>query len=243
MSKPRPPCQHCPFRARYKGENDYLRPGRRLEIVQSVINGAEFPCHETVVHNEDGEYEPSRGEQACVGVDILMLREGMSGQMMRIRERLGVLDPERLLQQSKRMKMWNWDDVKRDAHGDTEAEGDVCSVSGQDCEAPAGWLIDGNVVDGGVITENVCDECDEHVCESCMTDESHECWRFAIEDAEVISDTNWFPPPDSVPRALPRTTQSAFDFTAPPPDSPEYRKQKVGPPSDTLTVPTTQKGK
>jgi hypothetical protein len=237
MSAPlRPPCHHCPFRARYQGENDYLRPGRRLEIVRSVMEGASFPCHETVTHDDDGHYEHSAGEVDCVGLDIVMAREGLTGQMVRIRERIGMLDPERLLKRSKRVKLWTWDEIQDDGDEPPDENMDICVVSAPGCEAPAGWLIGGSVVNGTEFTDNVCDDCGDHVCENCMTSDEHDCWRYAIEDAKVIDDSNWFPP------AQQRSPfgQRALPFNQPEPDV--ARRRAAGPPSDTLSSPTTRKG-
>lgn len=172
MSKLEPPCRHCPFRARYHGERDYLRPGRRLEIVRSVMEGGSFPCHETVQRDDDDEYIPgAEGERDCVGLDIVMLREELTGQMLRIRERIGVLDPARLLARSRKVQLWTWDEIQEDG----EEEGETCAISGTACEAPAGWMIGGSVVRGTTYIDTICPLCGEFICDTCMDDADHEC--------------------------------------------------------------------
>lgn len=182
MSPPiKAPCAKCPFRAKFKGERDYLRSGRRAEIALSVLEGAEFPCHETVDYDtEDGEGDPFSGTP-CVGLDIVMLRAGQMGQMQRIRERIGVLDPERLLAKAARTKMWDWDEVTLDDIEDIE--GEPCSVVGTDCLAPAGYSVGGGVVRGTEFLEpdEYCHECGEPVCANCMEDPEHACVDYRLQ--------------------------------------------------------------
>lgn len=204
-----PPCAHCPFRARFQGDRDYLRAGRRLEIVRSVMGGASFPCHETVTHNDDDEYVPSRDETDCVGLDIVMAREHLTGQLVRIRERIGLLNPEVLLQRSRRMKMWTWDEIQADAHP-TPQDGDVCSVVGPDCTAPAGHLIGGQAVVGTEFTDNVCGDCGEFVCEECMDCEDHMCWEY-----NTAIDSLRHPPRVTAPPADPGRRQVAYATNRP----------------------------
>lgn len=89
------PCDNCPFRTDVK---PYIRAARVREIERS-LERAEFPCHKTTKHEDDGEgsvYVPSGGEIHCAGALILMEKEGRSSQMMRIGERLGLYDPSKL---------------------------------------------------------------------------------------------------------------------------------------------------
>lgn len=87
------PCKECPFR------NDippYLTVERVVEIWNS-LHRSEFPCHETVTYDDDGE--PIRGgdkERHCAGALILKEKMGDSSQMMRICERLGMYDRSKL---------------------------------------------------------------------------------------------------------------------------------------------------
>lgn len=168
--KQNPPCKTCPFRAKYSGDQDYLRPGRRAEIALSVIEGAGFPCHKTVTYEGDAPKQ----EQPCTGLDIVMLRADVAhqSQMFRIRERLGVVNAQRLLRSSKQMKLWTWDDILTEGE---ELGGEPCSIAGVDCEAPAGWVINGNAMPSGMVTDNYCPQCGEPVCESCEFDPEHEC--------------------------------------------------------------------
>jgi len=90
------PCEKCPFR------NDipaYLRKDRVVEIVTALKNGGTFACHETVKLNEDGEpIQPSAEEQFCAGAMVMLENEDIAilNQMIRIAERLGFYDPEKL---------------------------------------------------------------------------------------------------------------------------------------------------
>lgn len=186
-----PPCQHCPFRARYTGERDYLRPGRRLEIVESVMEGGTFPCHETTTHDNDGNYVHSPKETDCVGLDIVMARDALDGQMVRIRERIGMLDTPRLLHASRKLSMWTWDQIQADAGSE---DGETCEVCGPDCEAPAGMMIGGNIVVGTETTDNVCHECGMNVCPSCMEIEEHMCWEYAQQERQQRTHPAWDTP-------------------------------------------------
>lgn len=86
------PCEQCPFR------NDlprgYLRLARVREIVASLMREESFPCHKTTVdmEDEDGfcDRAVSKDSQACAGAEIFLLKQGLSTQMGRIAERLGV---------------------------------------------------------------------------------------------------------------------------------------------------------
>lgn len=178
-------CAKCPFRAKFMGEQDYLRPGRRAEIALSVLEGGEFPCHETVDYDTEEDFDgprmPQQGEEPCVGLDIVMLRAGQMGQMQRIRERIGMLDVETLLRLSRRMKMWTWDEVTFD---DVEAiEGEPCSIVGQNCLAPAGYAVGDGVMAGTDMLDpdEYCHECGEPVCSECMEDPEHPCVEYRLK--------------------------------------------------------------
>ncbi|MCJ7725648.1 MAG: hypothetical protein MUP76_04585 [Acidimicrobiia bacterium] len=198
------PCAKCPFRAKFKGDGDYLRPGRRAEIALSVLEGAEFPCHETVNYDtEDGEPD-ERDAEPCIGLDIVMLRAGQSGQMMRIRERLGMLNSDALLVKSARMQMWTWDEVTLD---DLEGiEGETCSVVGVDCLAPAGYAVGGGVMRGTEFldADEYCPECGEPVCANCMEDVEHACFEYRQR-------ANVYPPRRGAP-SVPYQQPSLYDM-------------------------------
>ena len=204
------PCAKCPFRAKFQGDDDYLRPGRRAEIALSVLEGGEFPCHETVDYDtDDGEPDVSGGEP-CVGLDIVMLRAGVSGQMMRIRERVGMLNSELLLKRSAPMKMWTWDEVTLDDMDDIE--GETCSVVGANCLAPAGYAVGDGVVRGTEFLEadEFCHECGEPVCAECMEDEDHACVQY-----RRLESSNWYPPPPQQRHPTKSPYQTTIDTYVP----------------------------
>ena len=105
------PCAKCPF---LKGTKMLLREGRIVEIESCVNqhNGATFPCHETVDYNGDGDGEDDCGgretdkTQHCAGALIYIEKQGVSSQMMRIAERLGMYDRHALASED-----LVWDDL------------------------------------------------------------------------------------------------------------------------------------
>lgn len=86
------PCAKCPFRSDIRA---YLRQERVREIEDSLVR-SEFPCHETVMHDGEGDRVRSDGEAHCAGALILLEKLGRPSQMMRIAERLGMYDASRL---------------------------------------------------------------------------------------------------------------------------------------------------
>ena len=82
------PCPKCPFRSDIR---PYLRPARVREITESLARG-EFPCHETVAYNDDGEGVITKKSQHCAGALIVIERMERPSQMIRIMERLGFYD-------------------------------------------------------------------------------------------------------------------------------------------------------
>lgn len=159
------PCEHCPFR------NDlpegYLGPERIQEIASSLFRGESFPCHQTTesAEDEDGfsDRVASSDSQQCAGAEIFLLKQGMSTQLGRIAARLGLaaeLDMDSPVCGSVREMLI--------AHGHGEAtEVEPCHVANAGCEAPAGMLIQGGVVDGTEAAEHTCDGCGEAVCANC----------------------------------------------------------------------------
>jgi hypothetical protein len=90
------PCEKCPFR---KDIRAYLRKGRVIEIVSALKNGGTFACHETVHLNDDGDpVQPTPEEQFCAGAMVMLENVEIAhlNQMVRIAERLGFYDPEKL---------------------------------------------------------------------------------------------------------------------------------------------------
>jgi hypothetical protein len=91
------PCSNCPFRTDIR---PYLMPERVREIEQSLVH-VSFFCHKTTKHDadelDDGDvYTCKGGEMHCAGALILMEKEGRSSQMMRIAERFGLYDREKI---------------------------------------------------------------------------------------------------------------------------------------------------
>jgi hypothetical protein len=86
------PCAKCPFR---KDVTPYLRKARVREIERSLVR-AEFPCHETTEHDDEGERKVTEGEMHCAGALILLEKTGQPSQMMRIAERLRMYDASKL---------------------------------------------------------------------------------------------------------------------------------------------------
>jgi hypothetical protein len=85
------PCANCPFR---REGGIRLRPGRIREILGVVTPdrgpGGTFPCHKTVNHDA----RDHATELECAGALIFAYKQGTSTQMMRISERLGLMDPD-----------------------------------------------------------------------------------------------------------------------------------------------------
>ena len=87
------PCKLCPFRTDIP---PYLTAPRVREIERS-LDRSEFPCHETVDYDDEGERSgEGPREMHCAGALILMMHEGTSSQMHRISHRLGLYDPSKL---------------------------------------------------------------------------------------------------------------------------------------------------
>lgn len=89
------PCEKCPFRTDcLKG---WLGRRRAQEIADALFaRDQTFACHETTRHDDEGEMIPHDGEQHCAGAMILMERKGRANQLMRIAERIGIYDRQRL---------------------------------------------------------------------------------------------------------------------------------------------------
>jgi hypothetical protein len=96
--KLRRPCENCPFRTDVPG---YLRRERAQEIAEALANGSEFACHQTTVSDEevggDGSERVATPDSAfCAGALITMERSGQANQIMRVAERLGLYEHEKL---------------------------------------------------------------------------------------------------------------------------------------------------
>lgn len=82
------PCKSCPFRH----DTHFTFPHDRVEEILYSPGG--FACHNTtIVKRRSVNHHKA---QACAGRLILLEREGLSDQMMRIAERLGFYDRTQL---------------------------------------------------------------------------------------------------------------------------------------------------
>jgi len=96
------PCAQCPFR---RDVAPFLTVGRVVELEDALVRQQQtFACHKTVdydnesdEHDEDGEpIDFSDDEQHCAGAMILLEKLDKPNQMMRIAERIGRYDREKL---------------------------------------------------------------------------------------------------------------------------------------------------
>ena len=170
------PCAKCPFLGKFKGDDDYLRPGRRYGIIRGMMEGGgEFPCHEHVVHDDsecDGESDDcvvSTGPQ-CAGAALVLLRAERDNQMLRIMERIGALDTPSFLDRNADVELWSFEDCERDGLEDEE-EAEPCNTVGDNCIAPAGFMSGGGVIRGTESADCECRECGEPVCSECISED------------------------------------------------------------------------
>lgn len=165
----RRPCPRCPFRTDVPA---YLRRERCVEIASAIARGAPFACHETTVldPDDDSALVEGPGSQFCAGALIVMENEGVANQMMRTAERLGVYDASKL----DRSAPVHVSMAAFVAHHAGEDDDDVacCSYCGPDCEAPAGYLIDGVAVPAEATDVELtpCEGCGEPCCGACLND-------------------------------------------------------------------------
>lgn len=81
------PCTQCPFRSDRPG---FLRPARVHEIFRKITESQQsFTCHKTLSLS-------LREHQHCAGALILLEALEQPNQAMRIAERLGLYDRQRL---------------------------------------------------------------------------------------------------------------------------------------------------
>lgn len=159
------PCEHCPFRTDIGG---YLRGDRVREIAESLFRGASFPCHKTTEswEDEDGESDHIETEdsQQCAGAEIFLAKQGMSTQMSRIAERLGM----KVAKLNMKAPVCGSVAEMLRVHGAEEDEDrETCSVCDQDCEAPAGIMVGDGIMPGEGSAEYTCSECSNPVCGAC----------------------------------------------------------------------------
>lgn len=90
------PCRGCPFRT---GPEAVRLSRERAQGIADYLgsNQGDFHCHSTLQEDDDsGETVVSASSSVCAGALIVLDREGLTTQAMRIGERLGLYDPERL---------------------------------------------------------------------------------------------------------------------------------------------------
>lgn len=91
LKKLKKPCDSCPFR---REGGIRLHTGRIEEIVASVApedgQGRGFTCHKTT--GVDGG--KNRSQQPCAGGIIFGYKQGVTSQLTRIEERLGLIPEE-----------------------------------------------------------------------------------------------------------------------------------------------------
>lgn len=186
------PCAKCPFRVKFRGDDDYLRVGRRAGIVRSLLSGADFPCHETVEHVDedcDGETDECvTGGVTCAGASLMMLRAGHEGPL-KFAARLGMVDLNQFEDRNRDVELWTLREcldegrASIDEFEDEETEG-TCNVVNGGCEAPAGYLIGGEAVPGDVMIDTRCPVCGEFVCDTCSDDDG-KCLNEQCSEDEV----------------------------------------------------------
>lgn len=97
-----------------------LTRARIIDLDSSLTrhNGATFPCHETLDYNVEPDEEPRHTEKTthCAGALAYIEKHGVSSQMMRIAERLGMYDRHALMAQSADLV---WDDLEEWLAGGT----------------------------------------------------------------------------------------------------------------------------
>lgn len=161
------PCPKCPFRADVPG---YLTRSRAIEIATSLAQGSTFPCHETTALDDDTQecYETSDSKM-CAGAILVLENVGPSNQILRIAERIGAYDSDSMDRSAPvHLSLIHF----IDHHGE-ETEAEPCHISDAGCLAPAGHLINGQIVysepEGDVFR---CAVCGEWVCENCASDDA-----------------------------------------------------------------------
>lgn len=90
------PCGNCPFRN--DGDAIALRPGRREEIIKSLLlsQHASFPCHKTVYagktqYDDDGKVIIPASAKVCAGAVSVVKKFGFDIPIIQVAERLGAI--------------------------------------------------------------------------------------------------------------------------------------------------------
>lgn len=160
------PCPKCPFRTDVP---PYLRPDRAQEIARSVQSGGEFFCHETTVPDPDDDAEmiENEGSMVCAGSLILMEKARTPNQMMRIAQRIGMYDPERL--DLTAPVPGSWSEWQHRFVPEEDEDREPCGIVGPDCEAPAGWATGGGIVENTEsYADDECPSCGIPMCGACQ---------------------------------------------------------------------------
>lgn len=170
------PCAGCPFTCGPSAVP--LRPGRRAEIAASLARGNRFPCHKLLDYDTEGALDDPNAVE-CAGARAVRQNSGTSSQLERIYGRLGDEIPE---VDASTVPWRSLDDWVRhapnvdgttgqpdDDEDDEALETTPCEVSGPDCEAPAGWMVNGQVVSNpDADASETCQECGSTVCSACI---------------------------------------------------------------------------
>jgi len=171
------PCGHCPFRC---DKPPFLDEDRAKEIAESLEGGATFYCHQTIDYDrafeEDG---PASGDitgrsRACAGSLITLEKEDRPNQIMRIGERLGLYERDRLNMDAPVFgSMQEW--VAAHRRGEVNPDAQYCGVAfDRDCENPPARRIDYRTVpntDAPACTAE-CPGCGEPVCGNCLAEQA-----------------------------------------------------------------------
>lgn len=165
------PCPHCPFRQDIPA---YLRGDRAQEIATSLAQGGTFACHQTTVdapeddENFGGEMMEGPKSQMCAGAMRALMQSGGSNQIMRIAERTGGFDPDKL---DRSVPVGSLSDFVAHQSGEEADEEECCSIVDAGCLHPAGVLMGGTILPAeDTEPTSPCKECGEAVCENCSAD-------------------------------------------------------------------------
>lgn len=96
------PCPSCPF---LKSGGIRLSKSRAKQIGSMMLSsaGSSFPCHQTTTEEErraatrSNDFYPRDYHIHCAGALIFAEKNGSATQMMRICERIGMYDAEKLM--------------------------------------------------------------------------------------------------------------------------------------------------
>ncbi|MDA4131836.1 MAG: hypothetical protein OK454_01745 [Thaumarchaeota archaeon] len=183
------PCPKCPFRQDIPG---YLHGERAREIAEVLARGGTFACHQTTVEapeddeNFGGEMMEGPKSQMCAGSMIALMQSGGPNQIMRVAERVGGFDPDKL--DRTKSKVGSLSDFVAHHAGEDEGEEECCSIVDSGCEHPAGIMMEGTILPAEEKEETTpCQDCGEYVCENC-SEEAVEGGRVCNSCAEYNDD-------------------------------------------------------